>query len=60
MLTHHSTYVGGKGDAFAEFILWAAAAAPERVSPDDTLKNVTEKRKMLKSSQSGIWLSQKK
>lgn len=35
-LTHHSTDVSGKGDAFAWFILGATAAASEGVSPNDT------------------------
>lgn len=36
VFTHHSTDVSGKGDSFARFILGAAAAASQGVSPNDT------------------------
>lgn len=39
VLTHHSTDVSGKGDSFARFILGAAAAASQGVSPNDTWEN---------------------
>lgn len=41
-LSHHSADVAGKGDAFTWFILGAAAAATQRVSPDDTWKTRNE------------------
>lgn len=37
VLSHHSTNVGDKGDAFAGLLLGAAAAAPDGVPPDDAL-----------------------
>lgn len=36
VFTHHSTNVSGKGDAFAWFVLGAAAAASKGASPNDT------------------------
>lgn len=37
--THHSTNVSGEGDTFVRFVLGAAAAASEGVSPNDTWEN---------------------
>lgn len=46
-VTHHSTDVSGKGDSFARFVLGAAAAASQGVSPNDTW----ETKQIIKVSQ---------
>lgn len=52
---HHSADICSKGDPFAVFLLWAAAAASQRVPPNHTLKscwfsdyNLQKKKKRLK------------